>query len=128
MEDNKEQYPLTLEHVKQYLATKQDNESVGVCYNSLCCLLTKTLDYIYPEQAPWRVDINQYSTPRVGSFDLTIPLRRLELIFDHQSPKWGIEVSKGQWRRYLAKKEIKWPEEEEAPFTFSDLFDGIEEK
>lgn len=121
--ETKEQYPLTLEHVKQYLITKQDNESVGTCYNSLCCLLTKTLDYTYPEQSPWRVDINRYSAPGIGPFDLTSPLSRLLLIFDRQSPRWGIDVSKGQFRRYLATKNIEWFEREEAPFSFSDLFE-----
>jgi hypothetical protein len=69
------------------------------------------------------VDINQYSAPGIGTFELTDSLNRLRTIFDHQHPRWGTDVSKGQFRRYLATKNIKQSEEEEAPFSFSDLFE-----
>ncbi len=118
MED-KGKYPLTLEHVKQYLATKQDCELVGACYNALWCLLTETLNYHYSEQKPWRVDVNKYSSPGIDGIDLSEPLMHLLLTFDHQSHRWGKDISKSQFRRYLTH----YLKDHEAPFTLSDLFE-----
>lgn len=120
---DKDKYPLTLDHVKQYLATKQDRELVGACGKATWCLLSETLNYIYPEHAPWRVDIGDYAAPLIDRIRLPEPLERLRLIFDYETiPTWKIEVTKTQLRECLAIKTSQWTEEE-APFTFSDLFE-----
>jgi len=124
------EYPLTLEHVKQFLATKKDSEPLGVCRNSMYCLLSETLNWLYPEKKPWRVDISQYSSPHTqGGLNLTQHLLRLRLAFDlydHYRSGKHDPISKASFREYLLEY---WEqphgrmEDMELPFLPSTLFE-----
>lgn len=123
-----EQYPLTLEHVKQFLATKQDNDPLGTCGSSMYCLLSETLNWLYPEKRTWRVDITDYSSPDIQrSFNLTQDLLRLRMAFDlydsYRSSK-NNPISKASFRAYLSEY---WTSERDGeldlPFLPSTLFE-----
>lgn len=122
------EYPLTLEHVKQFLATKQDNEPLGICRNSMYCLLSETLNWLYPEKKPWRVDISQYSSPNVrGSLNLTQDLNRLRIAFDlydtYRSTRCD-PISKASFREYVFEYwEQESGDELGLPFSPTILFE-----
>lgn len=101
MEQNN--YPLTLEHVKRYLATKQDDEPIGLCLNSMACLLTETLNYVYPDAKPWRVDVGSYCAHDMArGIDMDSDVRRVALLFDHGNAcKFSEPITKKQFRNMV---------------------------
>src|SRR5712691_216098 len=99
------EYPLTLEHVKAFLATKQDDDVIGVCFNSMYCLLSETLNWLYPEKLPWRVDIGSYDSRGLGMIPpprLDERLDFLRRIFDSsRATLQDRTVTKAHLRKYL---------------------------
>lgn len=123
-------YPLTLEHVKHYLATKQEDEPVGLCLNSMACLLTETLNFTYPNVKAWRVDVGTYSNSEMaGSINLERDVDYLRKAFDFIyvgiGSGFSVPVTKVQIRERLEHLATK-PEwvygENQMPFAVSDLF------
>lgn len=118
--DEQNNYPLTLEHVKRYLATKQDDEPVGLCLNSMACLLTETLNYVYPEMKPWRVDIGSYSAHDMARSiylddDQDRSIRHVASIFDHGNTcKFSEPITKKMFRAMVL--------DSRRPFALSELF------
>lgn len=101
MED-KEEYQLTLEHVKEYLAIKKDDEVIGACNNAMHCLLSETLNYHYPQHRPWRVDTFSFMAPLVPKTNLDTSIFSLRRAFDDTRSHWdNKEVTKDQLRERL---------------------------
>lgn len=119
-----EKYPLTLEHVKQFLATKRDNDTLGMCHRATYCLLSETLQWLYPGQ-DWRVDINRYSgrlhdgyiAPRLDE-----QVSFLRRAFDFCTFSRKTFATKADLRAYLEWREANPDENDPMPFAVSDVF------
>ncbi len=126
-----DKYPLTLDHVRQFLATKRDDEELGYCGNAMHCLLSNTLDWLYPQQIPWRVDLGAYMSMRVpDTLRLTHPLDFLRTAFDYSRQNFGEIVTKRQLREYLewlSTQQDHVTPSAKMPFTVEDLFGGREQ-
>jgi len=123
MEQPPTPYPLTLEHVKAYLATKGEDESLGLCHNAMGCLLANVLNWQYPQAAPWRVDVGSYAAVGASHIETARPLEYLRAVFDIWTPRRSL--TKGQLRARLhglAACQDGLPEEQRMPFVVSDLF------
>lgn len=128
-EQDQEEYPLTIEHVKQFLATKGDHDSLGYCYCATNCLLSYTLDWLYPERKHWRVDLCDYSSARHGIYDglLDPACYFLRCAFDRCGGglEGNPEVTKTRMRAYLESIVMDKEDrigETEIPFDVDDLF------
>ncbi len=123
------EYPITLNDVKRFLATKREDEELDRCGNAKHCLLTDTLNWLYPLQQPWRVDIGSYTYSRSDErFYLTRPLDFLRTAFDHADSQFNAPVTKRQLRQYLiwlSTQQEYVTEPAKMPFTVEDLFDEI---
>ena len=121
---DKEQYPLTLDHVRRYLATRRDTDPIGICRNAMWCLLSETLNYHYPLQRPWRVDQYSYGGPGTPRLDLDASILPLRKVFDLQ---WSdrAPTTKAYFRDFLIKEHdniILALEQATMPFLISELF------
>lgn len=96
-----ERFPLTLGHVREYLATKGDEDSLGAGCNSMYCLLSETLAQLYPGLT-WRVDVRSYSYSG-GLLDMPLAeqVDDLRMVFDELQG----QVTKARLREYLMEKE-----------------------
>lgn len=110
------EYPLTLEHVKQYIATKQDDDELGICGNAFHCLLAETLNWLYPEIAPWRVDMNDYGAARgIGIYKLSRAMICVQVAFDNYDTgqdfhrRFNISLSKATFRDFLSENDLIRP-------------------
>jgi hypothetical protein len=122
--DDAEHYPLTLDHVKQYLATRHDTDPIGICGNAMWCLLSETLNHHYPQHRPWRVDQYSYGAPGTSRFDLDASILILRKVFDMQRSDSAL-TTKAYFRHFLIQeynniKEVL--EIDELPFRLSELF------
>jgi hypothetical protein len=119
-----EKYPLTLEHIKRFLATKQDKDTLGMCHRATYCLLSETLQWLYPGQ-DWRVDIgiyigrphNGYTAPRL---DMQVDFLRRSFDFCTFSRKTF--ATKADLKIYLEWREEHPDEDDPMPFAVTDLF------
>lgn len=91
-------FPLTIEDVRAFLATKGNSDIVGYPVNAMFCLLANTLNWRYPDCA-WRVDLNQYSNVsgyrRRFSDDLEILRRAFDFGIHLNDP-----ITKGDLRQH----------------------------
>lgn len=103
-------YPLTLGHIGQYLATRGDQDVVGVMVDPSGCLLARTLNWLYPDASGishWKVGGGGYVRETISgrctdSFPFTPELRQLVQIFDHvRDVREGLLVTKAQLHEHL---------------------------
>src|SRR5580765_566961 len=121
------EYPLTIANVKQFLATKKDDDIIGACWNSMFCLLSETLNWLYPEKKPWRVDLSGYSAPDVQEIALNDELYFLRCAFDLIDSRSRGPITKERLRRHLKYMEMESEGSSEEllqmPLKASDLFE-----
>lgn len=127
-EQEQEKYPLTLEHVKRFLATKQDKDTLGMCYRATYCLLSETLQWLYPGH-DWRVDINRYSESLHNGYTspcLDNQMSFLRRAFDFCTFSRKTFATKADLRAYLEWREANPDKDDPMPFAISDLFEEKE--
>lgn len=116
---NENRYPLTLAHVRDYLATKGEDESLGLCYNAQACLLANVLTWLYPQAAPWRVDIGSYAARGVFSSDTPAEVEFLRAAFDAWTPVRSLT------KRQLRARLVEAGEARRMPFAVTELFGEV---
>lgn len=140
-------YPLTLDHVGQYLATKGEDDIVGIMTDPSGCLLAQTLNWLYPDKVEvtrWQVSTHFYQ--RTATFGCVAPARyplapelaQLVDIFDHvRDTRNGRLITKAQLRQYLislgashflemlfpANVSVRGQIRMEEPFSYRDWMD-----
>lgn len=120
---DEQKYLLTLDHVRQFLATKGDNDPLGICHNSMYCLLSETLNWLYPDVAPWRVDMGSYSSAGADAINLDRQLGWLRMAFD--ADHFDLIMCLRGGERIVTKARLKARLEKIAaklPFAVTDLF------
>ena len=130
---SEQEYSLTLNDVSRFLATKQDDDELGICGHAKHCLLTETLNWLYPEQAPWRVDLGTYDYAGANPFDLGRKVLRLDLklntlrrafdaVHNYAYPRKSL-VTKRQLRAHLEYLESGAASPiDQIPFAVAELF------
>ena len=101
-------HPITLEDVADYLATLKDDDIVGECANAHQCLLARSLNWLYPEEAPWNASIDYYRTKRQYKTHPFPPLlRNLASAFDvcrvSVQPDGREPITKAQLKSHLSE-------------------------
>jgi hypothetical protein len=101
-------YSLTAQDVEDYLATKQDEDTVGIPCDSEHCLLAQAFKHKYPHIDWITVEMNRIyiegTTIEVLLNEETVALMNIFDDTDHTC--WGIPTTKREWMEARARANV----------------------